>query len=69
MMSGPHRGDSAHIHYDVWDIGEVHPGVVVIDLVRWELSLLRLPSVASGGVDPEMSFDEIRVLLQNPRKG
>jgi hypothetical protein len=29
MMSGPHRGDSAHIHYDVWDIGEVHPGVVV----------------------------------------
>jgi len=80
MMSGPHRGDSAHIHYDVWDIGEVHPGVVVqvrrglvpphvqdgmdaeeaqgvraegldpddpavataIDMVRWELSLLRL---------------------------
>lgn len=28
MMSGPHRGDSAHIHYNVWDIGEVHPGVV-----------------------------------------
>jgi hypothetical protein len=29
MMSGPHREDSAHIHYDAWDIGEVHPGVVV----------------------------------------
>ena len=28
MMSGPHRGDSAHIHYNAWDIGEVHPGVV-----------------------------------------
>ena len=39
-----------------------------IDMVRWELSLLRLPGVASGGVDPEMSSDEIRALLQNPRK-
>jgi hypothetical protein len=43
--------------------------VVALDLVRWELSLLRVPGVASGGVDPEMSFDEIRALLQNPRKG
>jgi hypothetical protein len=43
--------------------------VAALDLVRWELSLLRLPGVASGGVDSEMSFDEIRVLLQNPRKG
>jgi hypothetical protein len=38
-------------------------------MVRWELSLLRLPGVASGGVDPEMSFDEIRALQQNPRNG
>jgi len=46
------------------------PAVVVsLDLVRWELSILRVPGVASGGVDPEMSFDEIRALLQNPRKG
>ena len=43
--------------------------VAVLDLVRWELSLRRVPGVASGGVDPEMSFDEIRALLQNPRKG
>lgn len=43
--------------------------VVALDLVRWELSLLRVPGVASGGVDPEMSFDEIRALRQNPRKG
>ena len=43
--------------------------IAAIDLVRWELSLLRLPGVASGGVDSEMSFDEMRVLLQNPRKG
>ena len=43
--------------------------VAALDLVRWELSLLRVPGVASGGVDPEMSFDEIRALLQNPRKG
>jgi hypothetical protein len=40
-----------------------------LDMVRWELSLLRLPGVASGGVDPEMSFDEIRALQQNPRNG
>jgi hypothetical protein len=25
IMSGPHRGDSAHTHYDVCDMGEVHP--------------------------------------------
>ena len=43
--------------------------VAALDLVRWELSLLRLPGVASGDVGSEMSFDEIRVLLQNPRKG
>ena len=43
--------------------------VAALDLVRWELSLLRLPGVASGGVDSEMSFDEVRVLLQNPRTG
>jgi hypothetical protein len=43
--------------------------VVALDLVRWDLSLVRVPGVASGGVDPEMSFDEIRALLQNPRKG
>jgi len=43
--------------------------VAALELVPWELSLLRLPSVASGGVDSQMSFDEIRVLLQNPRKG
>jgi hypothetical protein len=43
--------------------------IAALDLVRWELSLLRVPGVASGGVDPEMSFDEIRALLQNPRKG
>jgi hypothetical protein len=43
--------------------------VAALDPVRWELSLLRLPGVASGGVDSEMTFDELRVLLQNPRKG
>ena len=43
--------------------------VAALDLVRWELSLLRLPGVASGDVGSEMSFDEIGVLLQNPRKG
>ena len=47
-----------------------NPAVVAaFVLVRWELSLLRLPGVASGGVDSEMSFDAICVLLQNPRKG
>jgi hypothetical protein len=43
--------------------------VVALDLVRWDLSLVRVPGVASGGADPEMSSDEIRALLQNPRKG
>jgi hypothetical protein len=46
MMSGPHRGDSAHIHYDVWDIGEVHPGVVV---QAWLSAIRRRLSRSSSG--------------------
>ena len=43
--------------------------VAALDIVRWELSLLRLPRVASGGVDSEMSFDERTRTLTEPAEG
>jgi hypothetical protein len=73
MMSGPHRGDSAHIHYDVWDIGEVHPGVVVQvrrGLVPWHrLSRSASAPLPAGRDDPAPTPNATGGCASDSRRG